>query len=1054
MRSSHKFLLMSLILTLVFVIPALAQDSDGDGLSDQDEISVWLTDPYDDDSDDDGQLDGVEAGGATSPVDADSDDDGLSDFEETIFGTDAADPDSDGDGLSDGLEMGRTTLIPGGTSDGWSPGDRVTYLGTAASFVPDSDSGSRTDPRDADTDNDGLIDAQEDRDGDGYRDLLETNPVDADTDDDGLADGEEDINGSGSLDIPDETDPLDFDMDGDGLGDGLESGVTAPISGGTSDGPNPDVRVTYMGTGGAFVADGDASSVTDPKDSDTDNDGLGDGQEDLDGNGRLDPSETDPVDADTDNDGISDDEEPIYNLDNTIFDSDGDGLGDGLEIGRTAGIPDGFSSGMSIYYGGTGTGFTPDSDPASRTDPLDSDSDNDGIPDGGEDVSGNGQFDPGELDPVDADTDDDGLADGEEPPMLLNGTLFDTDGDGLGDGLELGRTVPVAGGMSSGSYMPHRVDYTGTGMSFIPDADPSSTTDPKKTDTDSDMIPDGVEDQNRNGLFDPGELDPGNPDTDGDALNDGVEFYDLGTNPLDPDSDGDGLDDYEETDGGLPIDTDGDAQIDAWDLDSDNDGYLDSDPLEGLGDDDMDTIPNYRDPDSPSIDTDGDGLCDDLELTLGTDPLLVDSDADGIGDFVETDGGQPVDTDGDGQIDALDPDSDGDNVPDQTEGVVDTDGDGVPDYRDADDDGDGLPTEIEGIGDPDGDGLPNYLDWDSDDDTFSDAVEDQAGSDPYDPASTPLTIHNPVIAAIGDVGNDQGRRVRIGWSPSDLDTPDSPTPIFSYSIYRRIDEAKAGGEACVSHAKVPGLWDFVMNLPATGEAEYNTLAETLCDSTEAGVRWSVFFVRAHTQTPTEFYDSAPDSGYSIDNLAPAAPAGFLVAYGDGNTLSWDPSEDEDFQYFKIYRADGPDFVPDEGTLIHATADTGWIDEAGGFDAHYLISAVDVSGNESPATAPSELADAAPPTIPDYALHRNVPNPFNPSTTLSFSLPSSGDVRLSIYDLTGRLVVRLLDEPMSAGVKSLRWAGRDGDGGPVASGVYVLRLETSWGVRSQKLMLAK
>ncbi|HLU66545.1 MAG TPA: hypothetical protein VKZ63_09735, partial [Kofleriaceae bacterium] len=75
-------------------------------------------------------------------------------------------------------------------------------------------------------------------------------------------------------------------------------------------------------------------------------------------------------------------------------------------------------------------------------------------------------------------------------------------------------------------------------------------------------------------------------------------------------------------------------------------------------------------------DLDGDGLSNEVEHELGTDPGDPDSDGDGIDDPTETDGGSPVDSDGDGTIDALDLDADGDGAPDADEGTGDGDGDG------------------------------------------------------------------------------------------------------------------------------------------------------------------------------------------------------------------------------------------------------------------------------------------------------------------------------------------------------------------------------------------
>jgi len=137
----------------------------------------------------------------------------------------------------------------------------------------------------------------------------------------------------------------------------------------------------------------------------------------------------------------------------------------------------------------------------------------------------------------------------------------------------------------------------------------------------------------------------------------------------------------------------------------------------------------------PDDDPDGDGLTTDEEISLGTDPNDADSDGDGITDFVETDGGQPVDTDGDGTIDALDLDSDDDGRLDSVEGTGDVDGDGIPNWRDPDDD----PEDV----DSDGDGLTDVEEavigtdphnWDTDGGGQGDGSEYRAGLNPLDPA--------------------------------------------------------------------------------------------------------------------------------------------------------------------------------------------------------------------------------------------------------------------------------------------------------------------------------
>ena len=182
---------------------------------------------------------------------------------------------------------------------------------------------------DGDDDNDGLTDAEEV--------LAQTDRKDRDSDDDGLSDGQE-VHMS-------RTSPIDPDSDDDGVIDGVEFGITT---------------ATADTLASKWLADADPSTTTDTKNPDTDGDGLKDGEEDLNGNGRVDrdESETDPNDPtdgllDTDGDGLIDREEiQLWNTDPNNKDSDGDFLDDKLEV--------------SVH----------------RTDPNDPDTDGGGIVDG------------------------------------------------------------------------------------------------------------------------------------------------------------------------------------------------------------------------------------------------------------------------------------------------------------------------------------------------------------------------------------------------------------------------------------------------------------------------------------------------------------------------------------------------------------------------------------------------------------------------------------------------------------------------------------------------
>ncbi len=105
-------------------------------------------------------------------------------------------------------------------------------------------------------------------------------------------------------------------------------------------------------------------------------------------------------------------------------------------------------------------------------------------------------------------------------------------------------------------------------------------------------------------------------------------------------------------------------------------------------------------------------------------------------------------------------------------------------------------------------------------------------------------------------------------------------------------------------------------------------------------------------------------------------------------------------------------------------------------------------------APTEV----PPVVETgLALHQNHPNPFNPRTTISYDLPGASQrvhVRLTILDLTGRVVRRLVDEEQGSGRHDVRWEGTDDWGSTVASGVYLYLLDAAGERRTRKLVLLK
>jgi hypothetical protein len=86
---------------------------------------------------------------------------------------------------------------------------------------------------------------------------------------------------------------------------------------------------------------------------------------------------------------------------------------------------------------------------------------------------------------------------------------------------------------------------------------------------------------------------------------------------------------------------------------------------------------------------------------------------------------------------------------------------------------------------------------------------------------------------------------------------------------------------------------------------------------------------------------------------------------------------------------------------------------------------------------------------------NYPNPFNPSTTIKFSMPKAGHLSLNVYNVRGQLVKTLIDGARPAGAdQSIVWDGSNNQGSNVSSGVYFYEARTNGEVKVQKMALVK
>jgi hypothetical protein len=334
------------------------------------------------------------------------------------------------------------------------------------------------------------------------------------------------------------------------------------------------------------------------------------------------------------------------------------------------------------------------------------------------------------------------------------------------------------------------------------------------------------------------------------------------------------------------------------------------------------------------------------------------------------------------------------------------------------------------------------------------------------------------LDAVADVPGDQGGQVNLLYTASPLDQfPDNP--ITSYTLWRTLPGAKAVEDARVlDHPSqflpdmVPPLflrdsaggkttyWELMSVETPYGLPAYGRIVSTPYDSTGVYSEPITYKAMTHTDDPTVVWESALQQGLSVDNLAPAAPAGLAgdVSYDPtAVSLSWLPNGEADLAGYALYRGPGPEVPLDPAYLVAQPTGTEFVDTGWTAGDHYRLLAVDVHGN------PSEPADLAPSQVSGlddlaalrFRLHPCEPNPFNPLTTIRFDLPAPSDVDLVVYDAAGRRVRTLLAaEHHQRGTGTVVWDGRD-DGGRLApAGVYVYRLQAGGNVQTRKMVIVK
>ena len=175
------------------------------------------------------------------------------------------------------------------------------------------------------------------------------------------------------------------------------------------------------------------------------------------------------------------------------------------------------------------------------------------------------------------------------------------------------------------------------------------------------------------------------------------------------------------------------------------------------------------------------------------------------------------------------------------------------------------------------------------------------------------------------------------------------------------------------------------------------------------------------------------------------------AYWQIRTISGTPTGDRSHNSLRAHFGLGDATVIDSLTVTWPSGITDVYTNVG-VDAFYTAA----EGRElrTGTTIPVRVKEELP--LPArFVLHQNYPNPFNPTTTIRYDLSKIADVRLTIYNVLGQQVVRLLDQKSQApGLYTAIWNGLDESGHRVASGVYIYRLEIGNDGQSRRMMLVK
>jgi hypothetical protein len=259
----------------------------------------------------------------------------------------------------------------------------------------------------------------------------------------------------------------------------------------------------------------------------------------------------------------------------------------------------------------------------------------------------------------------------------------------------------------------------------------------------------------------------------------------------------------------------------------------------------------------------------------------------------------------------------------------------------------------------------------------------------------------------------------------------------------------------------------------TGSTLYAGTETGVFTSADNGTTWSSFAVGMPTYVPVDelvlqsgtnklFAFTHGRSAFVTTNALPVTISSFVAAVNNGSVkLEWTTLSEVDNYGFEVDQSGEPStgfttiaglFVPGHGTTLDQHSYSVDVPLPASGQMYYRLRQIDLSGTVhfSPTVGLTVTTSVATHDLPQkFRMSANYPNPFNPSTTITFEIAERGPVRLDVFDITGRTIATLTNDMRSPGVYSVKF-----DGSGLASGMYIARLVSGKYVAVRKMLLTK